>query len=70
LTGESNGWKTWHLIYFAPNQEVERDETPYMVKISSEVWAHVFGGPLCARRFTSFDKMYTKRNRNETEAEA
>ena len=35
------------LIYFAPNlEEGEGDESPYMVKISSDLWAYVFGGPL------------------------
>ena len=35
------------LIYVMPNlEEGECEETPYMVKISSDLWAHVFGGPL------------------------
>jgi len=35
------------LIYLAPNLEAsEGEETPYFVKLSSEVWAHVFDRPL------------------------
>lgn len=35
------------LIYLTPNLEAEEgEETPYCVKLSSEVWAHVFGRPL------------------------
>ena len=35
------------LIYIGPNlEDGEGEETPYMVKISSELWAHVFGAPL------------------------
>ena len=35
------------VIYLMPNLEAdEGEETPYCVKLSSEVWAHVFGRPL------------------------
>jgi len=35
------------LIYLMPNLEPdEPEETPYLVKLSSDVWAHVFGAPL------------------------
>jgi hypothetical protein len=35
------------LIYLMPNlEEGEGQETPYSVKISSELWAHAFGAPL------------------------
>jgi hypothetical protein len=35
------------LIYLMPNLEAdEGEETPYRVKLSSEVWAHVFRRPL------------------------
>jgi hypothetical protein len=32
------------IIYFTPNLEAdEPEESPYLVKLSSEVWAHVSG---------------------------
>ena len=35
------------LIYLMPNlEEGVGDETLYNIKISSDVWAHVFGAPL------------------------
>ena len=35
------------LIYLMPNLEADEDEeTPYKVKLSSVVWAHVSGTPL------------------------
>jgi|SoiMethySBSTD1v2_1073268.scaffolds.fasta_scaffold1946411_2 hypothetical protein len=35
------------LIYITPNLEPhELEESPYLVKLSSDLWAHVFGAPL------------------------
>jgi len=35
------------LIYMTPNlEDGDGEATPYQFKISSEVWASVFGGPL------------------------
>lgn len=35
------------IIYLHPNLEAEEpDETPYCAKITSELWAYSFGGPL------------------------
>ena len=35
------------LIYLMPNLELdEPEETPYLIKLSSDVWVNVFGPPL------------------------
>ena len=35
------------LIYLTPNlEDADAEETPYQFRISSGVWASVFGGPL------------------------
>jgi hypothetical protein len=35
------------LIYITPNLELdEPEETPYLVKLSYDIWANVFGAPL------------------------
>ena len=45
------------LIYITPNLEPhEIEESPYLVKLSSDLWAHVFGAPLKTMRFASFGK--------------
>lgn len=59
------------LIYLAPNlEEGEGKETPYFVKLSSEVWVHVFGRPLTEEEVWKLRKEYSQgRNRNEPETE-
>ena len=35
------------LIYFGPNlEENNGEETPHSVRLSSEIWAHIFGAGL------------------------
>jgi len=37
------------LIYLMPNLELdEPDETPHLVKLSSDIWANIYGAPLNA----------------------
>jgi len=37
----------FRLIYFIPNLEPEEpEETPWRIKLSADIWAHVFGEPL------------------------
>jgi hypothetical protein len=47
------------LIYLTPNLELdEPEETPYLVKLSSDVWAHVFGAPLSDEEIRNLRKEY------------
>jgi hypothetical protein len=51
------------LIYLMPNLEEEEDEqeTPYCAKISSDVWAHVFGsGRLTMEEIHRLKEEYSK----------
>ena len=51
------------LIYLTPNLEGDKaEETPYAVKISSEVWAHVLGnsGPFTDEEIDRLRKTYAE----------
>jgi hypothetical protein len=51
------------FIYFAPNlEEDEGDETPYFVKVSSEVWVDVFGGRLCSEEIKKVKEEFRNLN--------
>ena len=42
-----------------PNLEYEEpDETPYSAKITSEMWAHSFGGPLRDQEIAALRMQY------------
>jgi hypothetical protein len=53
------------LIYLTPNLERdESEETPYSVKISSEVWAHVFGsGPFTTEEIDKLKRRIRRKER-------
>jgi hypothetical protein len=50
------------LIYLTPNLERdESEETPYSVKISSELWAEAFGGgPLTSEEIRQLREEYAE----------
>ena len=51
------------MIYLTPNLQGDRaKETPYAVKISSEVWAHVLGnsGPFTKEEIDRLRKTYAE----------
>lgn len=49
------------LIYLMPNLEPdEPEETPYLVKLSSDVWAHVFGAPLSDEEIRNLREEYAE----------
>jgi hypothetical protein len=51
------------LIYLTPNLQGDKaSETPYAVKISSEVWAHVLGnsGPFTKEEIDRLRETYAK----------
>ena len=55
------------LIYLMPNQEAEEgEETPYRVKLSSEVWAHVFGRPLSSDEVKKLKAEFGRSNDSST----
>ena len=59
------------LIYITPDlQRNELEESPYLVKLSSGVWAHVFGAPLSDEEIRKLREEYSEeghRNGPETE---
>ncbi len=55
------------LIYLIPNLEAEEgEETPYFVKLSSEVWAHVFGRPLSTEEVKKLKDEFGRSNDSAT----
>lgn len=55
------------LIYLMPNLEAdEGEETPYCVKLSSEVWAHVFGRPLSSDEVKKLKDEFGRSNDSAT----
>jgi hypothetical protein len=55
------------LIYLMPNLEAEEgEETPYCVKLSSEVWAHVFGRPLSSDEVKKLKAEFGRSNDSST----
>jgi hypothetical protein len=49
------------LIYLTPNLEPdEPEESPYLVKLSSDVWAHVFGAPLSDEEIRNLREEYNE----------
>jgi hypothetical protein len=55
------------LIYLMPNLEAdEGEETPYCVKLSSEVWAHVFGRPLSSDEVKKLKAEFGRSNDSAT----
>jgi hypothetical protein len=51
------------MIYLTPNLQGDKaKETPYSVKISAEVWAHVLGnsGPFTAEEIDRLRKTYAE----------
>jgi hypothetical protein len=56
------------LIYITPHLEPdELEESPYLVKLSSDLWAHVFGAPLNDDEIRKLREEYREgRHRNET----
>jgi hypothetical protein len=53
------------LIYITPNlEEDESEETPYSVKISSELWAEAFGGPFTKEEIDKLREEYAEERRS------
>jgi hypothetical protein len=53
------------LIYLTPNlEEDESEETPYSVKISSELWAEAFGGPFTKEEIAKLREEYAEERRS------
>jgi hypothetical protein len=53
------------LIYITPNlEEDESEETPYSVKISSELWAEAFGGPFTREEIGKLREEYAEERRS------
>jgi hypothetical protein len=54
-------------IYIMPNlEEEEPEEGPGLVKLSSSLWAHIWGAPLTADEIRKLKEEY-KEDRNEPE---
>lgn len=49
------------IIYFSNLPGDDADETPYCVKLSSDVWAHVFGPPLSAEEIHALRLEYNEK---------
>jgi hypothetical protein len=59
------------FVYILPNLEEDEDEeTPYQIKLSSDLWAHAIrGGPFTAEEIDELRNTYgDERTRNEPEA--
>ena len=55
------------VIYLMPNLEAdEGEETPYCVKLSSEVWAHVSGRPLSTEEVKKLKEEFGRSNDSAT----
>jgi hypothetical protein len=49
------------LIYLTPNLGPdELEESPYLVKLSSDLWAHVFGAPLSDEEIRKLREKYSE----------
>jgi len=58
------------IIYFAPNFEPDDlEESPYLIKLSSDVWAHVFGSPLSDQEIRKLREDYEKEHRKDVKPE-
>ena len=59
------------MIYLTPNlEDADGEETPYQFRISSGVWASVFGEPLTDEEIHKLREEHNEeRNQNEPETE-
>jgi hypothetical protein len=58
------------IIYLTQNLEHdEPEESPYLVKLSSDLWANVFGAPLSEAEIRQLRENYEKEHRDDLKPE-
>ena len=56
------------LIYLTNLEPDEPEETPYLIKLSSHIWAHVFGAPLSDDEIRNLREEYSDKGGYQNES--